>query len=81
MGRWRQLIVGVTGAVGVLLLAVGVVYLTVACENLPGILGPHPGDTAPRTPRGVVGVVLGLVALAIALTAVRRRPPSGPAHS
>jgi amino acid permease len=69
------------GAVGILILGIGIVYLTVACENLPGILGPHPGDTSPRTPLGVVGVVLGLVVLSIAWMRTRRRPPQPPLHS
>jgi hypothetical protein len=69
------------GALGVVLIAVGVVYLTVACENLPAILGPHPGDTSPRTALGMVGVLLGLAALALAFISTRRRPPKTPLHS
>lgn len=70
-----------SGALGILLLAIGVVYLTVACENLPGILGPTPGDTAPRTLLGVVVTVVGLGALTLAILAGRRRPPSTPIQS
>ena len=74
-----RILAGALGAVGALLVAVGVVYLVVACQDLPGILGPTAGDTSPRTPRGVAGVVLGVALLAVALLAARRRPPSGPA--
>jgi hypothetical protein len=73
--KYRRVAVAGAGAVGALLVVIGVVYLTVACENLPGILGPHPGETAPRTPRGVAGVVLGICVLVIALAIARRRPP------
>jgi drug/metabolite transporter (DMT)-like permease len=73
-------LIGAAAAAGVMLVAVGIVYLTVACEDLPGILGPHPGDDAPRTPLGVVAVLLGLAAFAVALAAARRLPPSAPAQ-
>jgi hypothetical protein len=63
----------VTGA-GVALVALGVVYLVVACEELPGFLGGTPGDTSPRTGLGVAGLLLGLVALSIgAFTTLRRK--------
>lgn len=65
--------------VGLALLTVGIVYLSVACEALPGFLGRVQGDTSPRTGLGILGVLLGLVALSIALVAARRRrPPSAP---
>jgi hypothetical protein len=78
MRRVARVPVLLGGAIGIALLGVGVVYLTVACENLPGILGPHPGDTNPRTALGIVGVVLGVAALAGALVVARRRPPTTP---
>ena len=62
------------GAVGLVLLAMAIVYLTVACQSLPGFMGPTSGDTSPRTGLGVVTVVLGLVALLVAIIAWRRRP-------
>ena len=61
------------GLLGLLLVAVGVIYLSVECQALPGLLGPTPGDTSPRTKLGVIGVVLGLaVLLATFLTAQHR---------
>jgi hypothetical protein len=78
--RYMALPVLLAGVVGLALLAVGVVYLTVECQALPGLLGPVHGDTSPRTGLGIVGVVLGLVALAVAFVASRRRPPAAPGH-
>ncbi len=65
---------GAAGAFGALLLGIGVVYLSVACENLPGILGPTPGDTSPRTPLGVIVLVAGVAVLAVTLITARRGP-------
>jgi hypothetical protein len=56
----------VAGVIGLALLAVGIVYLSVECQALPGILGGTPGDTSPRTGLGIASVVLGLVALVVA---------------
>jgi hypothetical protein len=64
-----------TGAVGVALLALGIVYLVVECQALPGFMGPTAGDTSPRVGLGIAGVVLGLGMLAVAVLAARRRPP------
>jgi hypothetical protein len=58
---------------GVALVGVGLVYLVVACEALPGFLGPTPGDTAPRTGLGVGALALGLAALSLAAFVLRRR--------
>lgn len=52
----------VTGA-GVGLVGLGVVYLVLACEELPGFLGGTPGDTAPRTTLGIAVLLLGLLTL------------------
>jgi hypothetical protein len=65
-----------SAAIGAILLGIGVVYLTVACESLPGVLGPSAGDSSPRTTLGIIWSVLGIAALAVAVVAVRRRPPS-----
>jgi hypothetical protein len=69
-----RIVAGAAGALGVLLLGVGAVYLSVACENLPGILGPTPGDTSPRTPLGVIVLVAGAAILAVTLIMARRGP-------
>ena len=83
-GRVRgpaRILVALAGTAGMALIAIGIIYLTVACENLPGILGPHPGDTSPRVGLGVAGVLLGLVALLLAYAGTRRRPPGAPLQS
>lgn len=53
-----------SGLLGVALVSLGVVYLVVACQNLPGFLGPTPGDASPRTILGLVVLALGLASLA-----------------
>jgi amino acid permease len=63
----------VATGVGVALLGLGVVYLVVACESLPGFMGPTAGDTSPRTGLGVAGLLLGLAALTIAALLARRQ--------
>jgi ABC-type Na+ efflux pump permease subunit len=62
-----------SGAVGLALVGLGVVYFAVACESLPGFLGGTPGDTSPRTGLGVVAVVLALAAFGLSAWFVRRR--------
>ncbi len=62
------------GSIGLPLVGLGLVFLTVACENLPGFLGGTPGDTSPRTPLGSGVLALGLLALGLAsMVASRRR--------
>jgi hypothetical protein len=73
-----RILVPLAGIAGLALVAIGIVYLTVACEDLPGILGRTPGDTSPRIGLGVVGVVLGVAALVVVFIAARRRPPAAP---
>jgi hypothetical protein len=63
----------VTACAGLALVAVGIVYCVVACESLPGFLGPTPGDASPRTGLGIAVVVLGLSALAAAAIVAWRR--------
>jgi amino acid permease len=65
----------VGGTVGLALVGLGVVYLAVACESLPGFLGGIQGDTSPRTGLGVVALVLGLAALGLSAWSIRRRSP------
>jgi hypothetical protein len=63
------------GAAGLAVLALGIVYLVVECQALPGFMGPTPGDSSPRVGLGIAGVVLGLGMLAVAALAAHRRPP------
>jgi hypothetical protein len=61
------------GVVGLALLALGIVYLSVECQALPGFMGPVHGDTSPRTGLGILAAALGVVALVGALVVGRRR--------
>jgi hypothetical protein len=64
----------VLGAATVVLTVVAVIYLVVACQSLPGLLGPVAGDTHPRTRLGA-GLLLVAVIMAIgAVLTVRPRP-------
>jgi hypothetical protein len=63
-------------AAALVLLAIGVVYLTVECQSLPAFLGPTKGDTAPRSGLGIVFLALGGVALVIAWFSRRQSPPA-----
>lgn len=76
MGSHRWILAGAIGALGAVLSGIGIVYLSVACQSLPGVLGPTPGDTSPRTPLGVAMLVLGLIVLALGVFAARRHPPN-----
>lgn len=60
------------GLLGLILLGLGVVYLSVECQALPAFMGPVHGDTTPRTGLGVVASALGLTGLAGAVIAARR---------
>jgi hypothetical protein len=77
----RIIIVAAVAALGAVLLTVGIVYVTVACESLPGVLGPTAGDTSPRIPLGVICIVLGVAALLAAFALGRRRPPGSQLES
>ena len=49
--------------VGVVLVAIGVMYFTVAADKLPSILGQLQHASAHRTKRGVAALGLGIVSL------------------
>jgi hypothetical protein len=61
------------GLVGLALLALGVAYLGVECQALPGFMGPVHGDTSPRIGLGIVFVALGAMVGGAVLTPARRR--------
>jgi hypothetical protein len=67
-----RLSVLVLAALGLGLVVLGVIYLSVECQALPGFLGPSKGDTSPRTGLGVVATALGLLAFGGAVLAARR---------
>lgn len=67
----------VAGALGVVLIGLGIVYLAMACQDLPGFMGPSPGDTSPRTPLGIGVLLVGLIALGGAVVVMRARRSAG----
>jgi hypothetical protein len=76
----RRVALVAVSILGLVMLAAGIVYLTVACQRLPGFMGPVHGDTSPRTGRGILGVAIGVAVLACVLLVVRRRPPTAPSQ-
>jgi hypothetical protein len=63
MKRQRTLIAVVIILVGLLAIAVGIIYLTVEAKSLPSVLGKLHGFVGHRTKRGVAAVVVGVVLL------------------
>jgi flagellar basal body-associated protein FliL len=60
--------------IGVVLIAVGVMYFTVAADKLPSLLGPLHHVQSHRTKRGAVALVLGgLSAIGAIVAFVRSR--------
>jgi len=49
--------------VGLLALAVGIIYLTVEAKSLPSVLGALHGVTGHRSKRGIVALVIAAVLL------------------
>ena len=73
----RSAIAYVLAGVGVVLLVVAVVYFTVAAPDLPSFVPGHVGHVlhARRyTKRGILALVLAVVAFAGAFYAFRKRP-------
>jgi hypothetical protein len=63
MKRPRALIAAVVILLGLLAVAVGVIYLTVEAKSLPSILGTLHGFVGHRTKRGVAALVVGVLLL------------------
>jgi hypothetical protein len=63
MKRQRTLIAAVIILVGLLAIAVGIIYLTVEAKSLPSVLGKLHGFVGHRTKRGVAAVVVGVLLL------------------
>ena len=74
MGAQRRVAVAIVVAVGLLALAAGIIYFTVDARSLPSFMGKIAGDSAHRTLRGIVALVVGVVLLAGASAAVAYRP-------
>jgi len=73
----QRLLAAVILVIGVVALAVGVIYLTVDARSLPSVLGQLHGYAGHRSKRGVAALVVGAVLIlgAGGLYAYRPRPP------
>jgi len=63
--------------IGVLALAVGVVYLTVEARSLPSFMGHIANDPAHRSLRGIVALIVGILLAAGGLGLIAYRPRPG----
>ena len=59
MRNQRALVAALVLIVGLVALAVGVIYLTVEGKSLPSILGQAHGFTGHRTKRGIAALIVG----------------------
>jgi hypothetical protein len=75
VGLPRRAITITMDAAAALIAILAVTYLVVACESLPGFLGPVAADTQPRTKLGAALLIVAvlLAASATGLARVRRR--------
>ncbi|GAC1611910.1 MAG: hypothetical protein NVS3B26_29480 [Mycobacteriales bacterium] len=69
---FRRMVTFGLAAAAVLALALGLVYVVVACQSLPALLGGVHSDTRPRTKLGAA-VLVGGVLLGVAATVTGRR--------
>jgi amino acid permease len=72
----RTLGVVVLVILGLLALAVGVIYLTVEAKSLPSILGQISGSTVHRSKRGVAALVVGGLLLVAGIGLFVYKPPA-----
>jgi len=70
----QRLLAALVIVVGVLAVIAGVIYFTVEAKSLPSFMGQLHGDSAHRTLRGIVALVVGVVLVAGGLAAARPRP-------
>lgn len=76
MANHRSLIAGVLIVIGIIALAVGIIYLTVEAHSLPSVLGTVHGYTGHRTKRGIAALIVGglLVLVGGGIALYRPRP-------
>jgi hypothetical protein len=65
MSNQRNAAAMIIALIGVVILAIGVIYLTVEAKSLPSVLGQLHGVTAHRTKRGWFAVIVGGVLLLV----------------
>ncbi|HUZ09392.1 MAG TPA: hypothetical protein VMU76_04410 [Acidimicrobiales bacterium] len=76
MATSRRFLVVLLGLVGLVLIAIGIVYFVVKAGSLPSFIPGHiAGSSSHRTKRGLVALVVGAVVLLVAVigAAVGRR--------
>lgn len=73
VGFPKRAVTATLEGIAALIAVLAVTYLVVACESLPGILGPVAGDTHPRTKLGA-GLLIVAIVLAAGGLLVARRP-------
>jgi drug/metabolite transporter (DMT)-like permease len=76
MAAQRVLAISLVIVIGVLAVVAGVIYLTVEAKSLPSFLGALHNDTAHRSLRGIVALVVGAVLLAGGSAMIAYRPRS-----
>jgi hypothetical protein len=64
----------VIGVLGALAIAAGIIYFTVESKSLPSFMGQIKGDTAHRSLRGVVSLIVGVLLVAAAIAVFFYRP-------
>jgi amino acid permease len=74
MNSQRLLGVGIVVVIGLLAVAAGIIYLTVDANSLPSFMGSIHGDSAHRSLRGIVALVVGVLLIGAASAAVAYRP-------
>jgi uncharacterized membrane protein YidH (DUF202 family) len=72
----RTLIAAVLILIGVIALAVGIIYLTVEANSLPSVLGSLHGYTGHRTKRGIAALIIGGVLVVVGGGIALSRPRS-----
>ena len=68
MAAGRKALVALLVLIGLILVAVGIVYFVVKAGSLPSFIPGHiAGSSAHRTERGLVAVIVGAVVLLVAV--------------
>jgi hypothetical protein len=62
----RKAFVTVLVLIGLILIAIGIVYFLVKAGSLPSMMGRIAGSSAHRNKRGLVAVIVGVVVLLVA---------------
>jgi hypothetical protein len=78
MSNQRLIASVIIGLIGLVILVIGVIYLTVEAKSLPSVLGQLHGVTVHRTLRGWVALIIGVVLVLVAggLYVSRPREPA-----